>query len=59
MAANFHLAPPPTPVDGLTAVPIDIESILDGAPFATAQLAHHLMGAEPYPKGQAPRVVYP
>lgn len=90
MAANFHLAPPPTPVDGLTAVPIDIESIdavftfdgatqtgsatativytvgptaghpvfdlrqdiatatLDGAPFATAQLAHHLMGAEPF-----------
>jgi hypothetical protein len=27
MSANFHLAPPPKTVDGLMAVPIDIESI--------------------------------
>ena len=27
MAENFHLAPPPKTVDGLTAVPIDIQSI--------------------------------
>src|SRR5687767_2438968 len=27
MATNFHLAPPPTMVDGLLAVPIDIDTI--------------------------------
>ena len=27
MSTNFHLAPPPKTVDGLTAVPIDIQSI--------------------------------
>src|SRR5688572_14382337 len=28
MSENFHLAPPPKTVDGLLAVPIDIESIV-------------------------------
>ena len=28
MFKNFHLAPPPKTVDGLLAVPIDIESIV-------------------------------
>ena len=27
MATNFHLAPPPKTVDGLAAVPIDIQTI--------------------------------
>jgi hypothetical protein len=27
MATNFHLAPPPKTVDGLAAVPIDIQTV--------------------------------
>jgi hypothetical protein len=39
MATNFHLAPPPKTVDGLAAVPIDIQTVdaalvFDGAASA-------------------------
>ena len=41
MTANFHLAPPPKTVDGLAAVPIDIQTIdavfiFDGAASAAS-----------------------
>ncbi|MCO5760994.1 MAG: hypothetical protein NHG36_05725, partial [Chromatiaceae bacterium] len=44
MATNFHLAPPPKTVDGLAAVPIDIQTIdavfiFDGAASAATAVA--------------------
>jgi hypothetical protein len=50
MATNFHLAPPPTMVDGLLAVPIDIDTIdavftFDGAAqtaSATATISYQV-----------------
>ena len=46
MVTNFHMAPPPKTIDGLTAVPIDIQTIdavlvFDGVFLLREQLRTH------------------